>query len=180
MSEKQNSISITAPQLLILLFLQLSITFGAFYLGLRWGVKGGVAEQTEKNAVVSNPDLAALMPGASSEKNSDTSAAPSATDKNYNTAFDKSSSAVFRIKSSANSEYSLQIASFPQEEAAIEVVNAWKRKGYLAYLSVQDIPEQGKWYQVRVGNYGDEESAKKEAQKIEEKEQVAPQVVSTQ
>ena len=180
MSEKQNTITISGLQLLLLLGLQLSMTFGAFYLGLRWGSKGASLGQVEKNAAVANPDLAALMPGSSTENTNSQNAASVPNDKNYNTAFDKSNSAVFRIKSSANSEYSLQIASFPQEDAAIEVVNSWKRKGYLAYLSVQDIPEQGKWYQVRIGNYGDEEAAKKEAQKIEEKEKVTPQVVSTQ
>ena len=93
------------------------------------------------------------------------------------TPFDKSSATVFRIKSSANSEYTVQVASYPEEAAAVQVVDDWKKKGYMAFLSVEDVPDKGKWFRVNVGNFGDEPSAQNFAKTIEEKEHITPQVV---
>jgi cell division septation protein DedD len=126
---------------------------------------------------VKDEDLARLMPSAGTvveekeEKVAPSEAKPTATP------FDKSPATVFRIKSSSNSEYTVQVASYPEEAAAVQVVDDWKKKGYMAFLSVEDLPDKGKWFRVNVGNFGDEPSAQSFAKTIEENEHITPQVV---
>ncbi len=179
MSEQSNQLKLSFAQLLILLALQVALLSGTFYIGARFGSRWLSAE----NVVVSQKDqeVSKLFPkvqeGTVTEVPSDIHSDKPTT---YTTPFDKSPGTVFRIKSSENSAYTLQIASYPDESAAAQVIDHWKKKGYMAYLSVEDIPDKGKWYRVNVGNFGDEESASKYAQNIKEKENVQPQVVVTE
>ena len=161
-------------QLLVLLGVQVALLSGSFYLGTRFG---GHLWNPAK-APVKDIDLAKLLPAGGSlimdgkeEKAAPSEVRPSATP------FDKSSTTVFRIKYSANSEFTVQVASYPEEAAAVQVVDDWKKKGYMAYLSVEDVPDKGKWFRVNIGNFGDEPSASNFAKKIEEKEHITPQVV---
>lgn len=179
MSENSNQLKLSFAQLLILLALQVAFLSGAFYIGARFGshwMNAGAAGVSQKDQ-----EVAKLFPkvqeGTVTEIKNDS---PSDKANSYTTPFDKSPGTVFRIKSSENSAYTLQIASYPDESAAVQVVDHWKKKGYMAYLSVEDIPDKGKWYRVNVGNFGDEEAASKYAKNIKEKENVEPQVVVTE
>lgn len=166
-SDLNKNLQFSFTQLLLFLVVQVTFLGGAFYLGTKFASSGSLS--ADKKTAQKDMDLNSLLP----QQNATPESTPL-----VNT-FEKSNTVV-RIKSSANSEYTLQIASFPEESSAIQVVNEWKQKGYVAYLSVQDIPDRGKWYRVNVGNFGDEESAMEFAAKIKEKENVSPQVVLTE
>ncbi len=179
MSEQSNPLKLSFAQLLILLALQVAILSGAFYIGARFGshwMNASVASVAPKDL-----EVAKLFPKSAENQNTEIkNGNTTAGANNYNTPFDKSAGTVFRIKSSQNSVYTLQVASYPDESAATQVIDVWKKKGYMAFLSVEDIPDKGKWYRVNVGNFGDEESASKFAKNIKEKENVEPQVVTTE
>ncbi len=179
MNEQNNQLKLSFAQLLILLGLQVALLSGAFYVGARFGSQWMSASTTTK-ITAKDQEVAKLFPSATDSatevKDPNTEANPN----NYNTPFDKSAGAVFRIKSSENSAYTLQMGSYPDESAAAKVVDHWKNKGYMAYLSVEDIPDKGKWYRVNVGNFGSEVSASEYAKNIKEKENVQPQVVLTE
>lgn len=178
MTDNQSQLRLSFLQLLILLGVQVALLSGAFYLGARVG--GGF--WTPSKAPVKDQDLAKLLPQSgelvtSDGKSEKLGTAPTDANRPSSTPFDKSSSTVFRIKSSSNSEYTVQVASYPDESAAVQVVDEWKKKGYMAFLSVQDLPDKGKWYRVNVGNFGDEAAAQGFAKTIETKEHVTPQVI---
>ncbi|MBF0491625.1 MAG: SPOR domain-containing protein [Deltaproteobacteria bacterium] len=173
-TNENKNLQFTFTQLLLFLLLQVAFLGGAFYLGTKFGNSSPAFG--EKKAVQKDVELSNLLPQKNQENAVVPESVPAA--KKLNT-FEKSNTVV-RIKSSANSEYTLQIASFPEESSAIQVVGEWKQKGYMAYLSVEDIHDRGKWYRVNIGNFGDEESATEFAKKIKEKENVSPQVVLTE
>lgn len=178
MSENSNQLKLSFAQLLILLALQVAILSAAFYVGARFGsrwMNPSLASVPQKDL-----EVAKLFPKADETLNTASQTDTAATGNTYNTPFDKSAGTVFRIKSSQNAVYTLQVASYPEEAAAAQVVDIWKKKGYMAFLSVEDIPDKGKWYRVNVGNFGDEEAASKYAKNIKEKENVEPQVVTTE
>jgi len=176
MSESQSQLKLSFAQLLILLAMQVGLLAGAFYLGAHFG-SGWTSAPSAAKSPQKDPGVASLFPQAQEAAPSEAKPENAGGPSNYATAFDKSPGTVFRIKSSENSAYTLQIASYPDEGAASQVVDHWKKKGYMAFLSVEDIPDKGKWYRVNVGNFGDEESASKFAKNIKEKENVEPQVV---
>ncbi len=183
MSEKNpQPLQLSFLQLMILLILQVSLLGGSFYLGTRWGSREVSGPYVSREGI-QDQDLARLLPAAAEGARpveaaiSNLQNSESPTSRPSSTPFDRSSSTVFRIKSSSNSEYSVQIASYPDEAAAIRVVDEWKRKGYMAFLSVEEVPDRGKWYRINLGNFGDEKSAQDYARTIEEKEHVTPQVV---
>lgn len=179
MSEQNNQLKLSFAQLLILLGLQVALLSGAFYVGARFGSQWMSATNSTSKPQ-KDQEVAKLFPTAVDGVAEVKDPAAAANPNNYNTPFDKSAGAVFRIKSSENSAYTLQMGSYPDESAAAQVVEHWKQKGYMAYLSVEDIPDKGKWYRVNVGNFGDESSASKYAKNIKEKENVDPQVVLTE
>jgi len=170
MSDNSTAIRFNFGQLLILLVLQVILLGGAFFLGSRFPSGG------EKKKV--DVQLQSLKPDAESPTLA--LAEPKAETAPVKTPFDRASTTVFRIKSSANSEYTLQIASYPDEAAAIQVVDNWKKKGYMAFLSVEEIPDKGKWYRVNVGNFGEEKAAQDYAKAIQQKENITPQVIVTE
>ena len=185
MSEDQNNFqssiktfinNFNFPQLLILLALQLLLLGGSFYLGTKWS---GPSKRISKGPI-QDQEVAHLLPQAKplSEEKEEKKESPGG-QKSF-TPFDKSASAVFRIKSSSNSEYTLQIASYPDELAAVQVIEEWKNKGYIAFLSVEEIPDKGKWYRVNIGNFGDQKSAQEFSKQFQEKENIVPQVVVNQ
>lgn len=178
MNEQNNQLKLSFAQLLILLGLQVALLSGAFYVGARFGSQWMTASAPEKN--LKDQEVAKLFPSATDSAAEAKDPNAEVNPNNYNTPFDKSANAVFRIKSSENSAYTLQMGSYPDESAAAQVVDHWKNKGYMAYLSVEDIPDKGKWYRVNVGNFGSEVSASEFAKNIKEKENVQPQVVLTE
>ncbi len=168
----ENSFKLSFNQLLVFTLLQIVLLVGAFYLGTRYSSSKGPTRDEALNK---------LFPGAPESVNSEaTGKTEDEKSRVSSTPFDKSSATVFRIKSSANSGFTVQVASFSDESSATQVVETWRKKGYLAFLSVEDIPDRGKWFRVNVGNYGDEESAQSFAKKIEEKEHITPQVVTNE
>ncbi len=184
MSEDRKKIQFSLIELVVLLVLQIALLSGAFYLGTKFSgsqrisTKGPIQDQEVAKLLPQaesiSPEVKQELEGTKEEK------VEGNVEKKTFTAFDKSTSTVFRIKSSANSEYTLQIASYPDEIAAVQVIEEWKKKGYLAFLSVEDIPDKGKWYRVNIGNFGDEKSAEDFAKKFQEKENVEPRVVMNQ
>lgn len=180
MSENSNQLKLSFAQLLILLGLQVALLSGAFYVGAKFGSRW-MAPTATSSPVQKDQEVAKLFPKEDEANVPGVKADAPAADNNdsgtYKTPFDKMKGTVFRIKSSQNSAYTLQVASYPDENAASQVVDQWKKKGYMAFLSVEDIPDKGKWYRVNIGNFGDEESANKFAKNIKEKENIEPQVV---
>lgn len=177
MSENSNQLKLSFAQLLILLGLQVALLSGAFYIGARFG--SNWMTSSNSSSPKKDQEVANLFPKAE-ENTPEVKTDENAPKNNFNTPFGKAEGTVFRIKSSQNSAYTLQVASYPEEAAATQVIEVWKKKGYMAFLSVEDIPDKGKWYRVNVGNFGDEESASKFAKNIKEKENVEPQVVPTE
>ncbi len=179
MIDSSKQLKLSFAQLLILLGLQVALLSGAFYVGAHFGSRWMNSAGTLS---VKDQEVAKLFPKAEDAAANEAKNAsnPAATGNTYTTPFDKSAGTVFRIKSSTNSAYTLQVASYPDESAAAQVVDQWKKKGYMAFLSVEDIQDKGKWYRVNIGNFGDEESAKTFAKNIQEKENVNPQVVMTE
>jgi cell division septation protein DedD len=62
------------------------------------------------------------------------------------------------VKSPAKTEpvarpYTIQVAAFKAAGDANELVAKLKRKGFLAYLKFDKVPNKGIWYRVRVGEY---------------------------
>ncbi len=172
MSENQSAVRFNFAQLVVLLILQVVLLGGAFLLGTRVGT-------SPEKKKVADAQIQDLKPDAAPSDNTLALAEPKA-DAPVKTPFDHAPTTVFRIKSSANSEYTLQIASYPDESAAIQVVDNWKKKGYMAFLSVEEIPDKGKWYRVNVGNFGEEKAAQDYAKTIQQKENINPQVIVTE
>lgn len=183
-------VRLTFLQLLLFLLFQSALLGGAFYLGMRFPLLSNSTTTVSSAPVQPKPalkdaELAQLLPNAKTANNTedaDTNPSsppftfqPTPAKKNLN-----SNTGVLKIKSSSNSGFTLQIASYPEEEVASKVVEAWKKKGYLAFLSVEDLEDKGKWYRVNVGNFGDETSAQDMAREIQKKENVIPQVVASE
>ncbi len=183
MSDSQKKIQFSLVELVVLVVLQISLLSGAFYIGTKFGSS---SPRISTKGPIQDQEVARLLPQAESpspdlkKEGEEVKQEKVEGERKSFTAFDKSAASVFRIKSSANSEYTLQISSYPDEVAAVQVVEEWKRKGYMAFLSVEDIPDKGKWYRVNVGNFGDEKSAEEFAKKLQEKENVEPRVVVNQ
>lgn len=68
-------------------------------------------------------------------------------------------SGAIKIKSAANSQYSIQIGSYPNMNEASEKVQEWRAKGYPSFMMIADIPDRGRWYRVRIGGFAAKEDA---------------------
>lgn len=60
----------------------------------------------------------------------------------------------------------LHLASFKSEEVAAKTVNILAKKGYHAFMTVYDIPNQGRWFRVYSGRYGTVAEAEAAAVKL--------------
>ena len=183
-SEPKPQFSLNFPQFLILLFLQIGFLSGAFYLGTR-SSPTNFTPPSQKTSPVQDERIAKLLPEAPLETSSDPSERSNSVlaEKPEKEKFVRvsprknSSGAVFKIKSSANSEYTLQVSSYPEQADATQSVSEWKKKGYSAFLSVEENGDQGRWYRVNIGNFGDQKAAEEFAKTFQEKEKLTPQIV---
>ncbi len=48
-------------------------------------------------------------------------------------------------------KYTIQLASYPSKEEAIEFANGFKIRGYNPIVSAAEIPSRGTWYRVSIG-----------------------------
>lgn len=79
-------------------------------------------------------------------------------------------SGAIKIKSSANSQFSLQVGSYPNMEEATSKVDNWRNKGYPAFMMIADIPDRGRWYRVRIGGFSSKEDAQSYLDKFKQNE----------
>lgn len=70
----------------------------------------------------------------------------------------------------AKGRYTIQIASFPEQGAAMQMESNLKAKTYPAYVQKTDIPGKGTWYRVRVGKFETKSEAKRFGDDLVEKE----------
>ena len=61
--------------------------------------------------------------------------------------------------------YVVQVASFRASSISENEAGKYRNKGYKAFVEIAEIPNRGKWYRVRVGNF----SSKEEAQRFVDK-----------
>ena len=73
--------------------------------------------------------------------------------------------------------YSIQLGSFRHAESAADKVNQWQAKGYDAFLSVGQVPQQGTVYRVRIGNFSSRDRARAFLQSLVNRENVSAIIV---
>lgn len=56
-------------------------------------------------------------------------------------------------------KFTVQIAALRDSKLAGEMVEQFKKKGHIAYMSVGKIPENGIWYRVRIGAFRNRDEA---------------------
>lgn len=49
--------------------------------------------------------------------------------------------------------YAVQVGSYRSIEEAKHLVQEWQTRGYPAYLMEAELPDSGRWYRIRVGNF---------------------------
>jgi cell division septation protein DedD len=67
------------------------------------------------------------------------------------------------LASNVQPTHSLQAASFPNEAGAKEFAEKLVRAGVPSYILAVDIPRRGRWFRVRVGQFGNAAEASKYA-----------------
>lgn len=72
----------------------------------------------------------------------------------------KSASSEQGKKRSIQKDYTIQVASLKNSIDADKMVTSLKKKGYLAYKTIREIPGKGIWYRIRIGYYKDGKEAK--------------------
>lgn len=65
------------------------------------------------------------------------------------------------ITSSPEGRYAVQLASFPDIQAAREMEQGLKARTYPAYVEEADLADKGTWYRVKVGKFTTREEANK-------------------
>ncbi|HRP92364.1 MAG TPA: SPOR domain-containing protein [Ignavibacteriaceae bacterium] len=55
--------------------------------------------------------------------------------------------------------YVVQVASFRASSISENEAGKYRNKGYNAFVEEAEIPNRGKWYRVRVGNFSTKEEA---------------------
>jgi cell division septation protein DedD len=73
--------------------------------------------------------------------------------------------------------YTLQLASYPEKEAADGDVKKMKQRGYAAFIVAADVPGKGTWYRVRLGSFSNKNAAEKLQKQINAKEGLSPIIV---
>lgn len=183
-SEAKPQFSLNFSQFLTLLLLQIGLLAGSFYLGARWS-GGNFSKQASEADSTQDEKIAKVFPqnppenNSNSLKRSDSILAEKPEKEKFIrlSARKGASDTIYKIKSSANSEYTLQISSYPEQSDASQAVSEWKRKGYNAFVSVEENGGEGRWYRVNIGNFGDPKSAEEFAKTFQEKEKLTPQIV---
>jgi cell division protein FtsN len=79
--------------------------------------------------------------------------------------------------SDAKVRYTLQLASYPEKEAADGDVKKMKQRGYAAFIVAADVPGKGTWYRVRLGSFSNKNTAEKLQKQIVAKEGLSPIIV---
>ena len=72
----------------------------------------------------------------------------------------------------SKTRYTIQVGSYPERALADEDMKNMKRRGYAAFVVATAIPDKGTWYRVRVGSFGNRQSAEKLAKELKAKEGV--------
>ena len=70
------------------------------------------------------------------------------------------------------SKYALQLGSFRSRSKAEVLKNKLKGKGYNTYVREVEIPDKGRWYRVRIGDYEDLEQVQSMAVNLQQQEGV--------
>lgn len=73
--------------------------------------------------------------------------------------------------------YAIQVGSFRHADGAAEKVNQWQAKGYDAFLSIGQVPEQGTVYRVRIGSFSTRDRAREFLRNLVNREKVAAIIV---
>lgn len=79
-------------------------------------------------------------------------------------------SGAIKIKASSNSQFSIQVGSYPNMNEATSRVDDWRNKGYAAFMMIADIPDRGRWYRVRIGGFSTKEDAQVYLDKFKQNE----------
>ncbi|HEV8324612.1 MAG TPA: SPOR domain-containing protein [Myxococcota bacterium] len=66
-----------------------------------------------------------------------------------------------------DSRWTVQVGSYSTREEADEVLGRLAKKGYVPYLVTADVPGRGRWYRVRVGDFGNRTAALSMKEKID-------------
>lgn len=77
-------------------------------------------------------------------------------------------------------QFSIQVGASQNVTEANQWVQAWRDRGYSAFLMTADLPEKGRWYRVRLGSFPNKESADSFASQLKTKEQVDAIVVTNE
>ena len=73
--------------------------------------------------------------------------------------------------------YAVQVGSFKQAGGAAAKVNEWQAKGYDAFLSIGQVPNQGTVYRVRIGSFPSRDRARKFLEDLVRREKVSAIIV---
>lgn len=73
--------------------------------------------------------------------------------------------------------YSIQVGSYQQAAGASQKIGQWQSKGYDAFMSIGEIPNQGTWYRVRIGNFSTREQAKTFLEQLTRQENIPAIIV---
>ena len=63
-------------------------------------------------------------------------------------------------------QYTIQVSSLKDPQAADKIVESLKQKGYEAYSMAASVGEKGTWYRVRVGPFKDKTSAETQLNRL--------------
>ncbi len=73
-------------------------------------------------------------------------------------------------RTESDGKFTVQVASYREEEDARELAAGLTRKGYRAFVTAAEVPGKGTWYRVRVGRFGTRKEAASFGESLKRKE----------
>lgn len=67
-----------------------------------------------------------------------------------------------------NNPYTVHVSSHKEVDVARQKVKEWRQNGYLAYISLYNAPQKGRWYRVLVDRFKNKEEADKFTAELQE------------
>lgn len=80
---------------------------------------------------------------------------------------------------SGSEKFNIQIASYPTEAEAKQMMEKWRKRGYSAFTTTGEVPGKGTWHRVRMGRFQTRAEAETYLDKFKKRENVTALVVSS-
>lgn len=88
--------------------------------------------------------------------------------------------ALTQLQGAKGLPYAVQVGSYRSVDEAKHLVQEWQTRGYPAYLMEAELPDSGRWYRIRVGNFATRSEAGTYLQGLQERGVVDGLVVNNE